>query len=269
MKPYFNLLGIEIHYYSLCILLGIVCAYLIIMKEAKKNNYKEETISDLIFYGIIFGLLGDRIHYVLFNLDYYLLYKEEILKVWHGGLAIHGGIIFGVIFVYLFTKKHKLNFIKLLDIISPGLILAQSIGRWGNFFNQEAYGSSVSYSFLRKLLIPKFIINNMKIDGIYYLPTFYFESILCLIGFIIMLFLRRRKNNKIGEITGFYMIWYSIGRTFIEYMRQDSLMLGPVKVAQLISGIFIIMGMVIIINSKKQPKNDNLYNVDGENEKRF
>ena len=254
MKPYFNLLGIEIHYYSLCILLGIVCAYLIIMKEAKNNKYKEDTISDLIFYGIIFGLLGARIYYVLFNLDYYLIYKEEIIKVWHGGLAIHGGIIFGVIFVYLFTKKHKLYFIKILDILSLGLILAQSIGRWGNFFNQEAYGSSVSYSFLRKLLIPKFIINNMKIDGIYYLPTFYFESILCLIGFIIMIYIKNKKNNKIGYISSFYLIYYSIIRFIIEIFRTDSLMIYKFKTAQIISIIMFIIGIINLIYSKKSNK---------------
>lgn len=254
MKPYFNLLGIEVHYYSLCILLGIVCAYIIIMKEAKKNKYKEDTISDLIFYGIIFGLLGARIHYVLFNLDYYLIYKEEILKVWHGGLAIHGGIIFGVIFIYLFTKKHKLNFIKILDIIAPAVILAQSIGRWGNFFNQEAYGSSVSYNLLRKLLIPKFIINNMKIDGVYYLPTFYFESILCFIGFIIMIYIRNKKNNKVGYISSFYLIYYSVIRFIIEIFRTDSLMIYNFKTAQIISIIMFIIGIINLIYSKKNNK---------------
>ena len=227
MKPYFNLLGIEIHYYSLCILLGIVCAYLIIMKEAKNNKYKEDTISDLIFYGIIFGLLGARIYYVLFNLDYYLIYKEEIIKVWHGGLAIHGGIIFGVIFVYLFIKKHKLNFIKILDILSLGLILAQSIGRWGNFFNQEAYGSSVSYSFLRKLLIPKFII---------------------------MIYIKNKKNNKIGYISSFYLIYYSIIRFIIEIFRTDSLMIYKFKTAQIISIIMFIIGIINLIYSKKSNK---------------
>ena len=225
MKPYFNLLGIEIHYYSLCILLGIVCAYLIIMKEAKNNKYKEDTISDLIFYGIIFGLLGARIYYVLFNLDYYLIYKEEIIKVWHGGLAIHGGIIFGVIFVYLFTKKHKLYFIKILDILSLGLILAQSIGRWGNFFNQEAY-----------------------------LPTFYFESILCLIGFIIMIYIKNKKNNKIGYISSFYLIYYSIIRFIIEIFRTDSLMIYKFKTAQIISIIMFIIGIINLIYSKKSNK---------------
>ena len=111
----------------------------------------------------------------------------DIFKVWEGGLAIHGGLLFGLIFVIYYCKKYKVRTIRILDIIAPALLIAQAVGRWGNFFNQEAYGLSVSKELLEKLLIPKFVVNGMYINNNYYLPTFYIESILCLIGFIIMI----------------------------------------------------------------------------------
>lgn len=249
MNNSFNLFGLSIHFYSLCILLGVILAYIVITREAKKNNINTNFIDNVIFYGLLIGILGARIHYVLFNLDYYLNNLSEIYKVWHGGLAIHGGIIFGSIFVYFYSRKHKVDFIKLLDIIMPGVILAQGIGRWGNFFNKEAYGSLVSKELLEKLLIPKFVINGMYIDGNYYLPTFYIESIFCILGFIIMLLLRRNKKLKIGLITSFYLIWYGLIRLFIEYFRTDSLMIGNLKVAMIISILLILIGIILLVKS--------------------
>lgn len=243
--------SITIHFYSLCILLGVICAYFIITKEAKKQNIKEDIILNILFYGILIGILGARIYYVLFNLDYYLINPGEIIKVWHGGLAIHGGIIAGTIFVYLYSKKKELNFIKLTDIILPGVILAQGIGRWGNFFNQEAYGIEVTSHLLHKLLIPNFVIKGMNINESYYLPTFYIESIFCIIGFIIMLILRNKKV-KTGTLTSFYLIWYGTLRTIIEYFRTDSLMLGNIKMAMVVSIICIILGITLLIKKSKE-----------------
>ena len=151
--------------------------------------------------------------------------------------------------------------LKMLDISVVGVIIAQAIGRWGNFFNQEAHGGAVTRAFLEKFHLPKFIINGMNIDGIYYHPTFLYESLWNVLGFIIMLILRRRKYNKTGEIFGFYLIWYSIGRMFIEQLRTDSLMLGSFKVAQLVSIIMILIGIVIIIFSKRGDMFENKYNV--------
>ena len=161
MNNGFSLFGIDIRYYSLFILIGVIVAYILIMRESKKQNINSIFMDNTIFYGLLFGILGARIHYVLFNLDYYLNNMSEIIKIWHGGLAIHGGIIAGAIFVYYYSRKNKQSFIKLTDIILPGVIIAQAIGRWGNFFNQEAYGMMVSKELLEKLFIPKFIINGM------------------------------------------------------------------------------------------------------------
>lgn len=239
-----------IHFYSLCILLGVVCAYFLITGQAKKKNINEEFILNIIFYGIIIGIIGARTYYVLFNLDYYLNNIVEIFKVWHGGLAIHGGILFGTVFVYLYSKKKNVSFLTLSDIILPGVILAQGIGRWGNFFNQEAYGMAVTRDLLQRLLIPNFVIKGMNINGVYYLPTFYIESIFCIIGFIIMIILRK-KELKEGILTSFYLIWYGILRLFIEYFRTDSLMIGNIKMAMLVSIISIMLGIIILIKKER------------------
>lgn len=242
----FNIGNISIHFYSLCILVGIVFAYIVIMRETKRQEISTDLMFNIIFYGLVLGILGARIYYVIFNLKYYLSNINEIIKIWHGGLAIHGGIIIGLIVVYFYSKKKNIPFFKLTDIIIPGVILAQSFGRWGNFFNQECYGMPVSIETLHKLLVPNFIIKGMYINGHYYLPTFYFESILCILGFIIMLIIRN-KSNKIGLITGFYLIWYGFTRYIIEYYRTDSLMLFNIKIAMAVSVLMIVLGIIIII----------------------
>ena len=172
-------------------------------------------------------------------------------------MAIHGGIIAGLIVLIIYTKKYKVNTLKILDISVVGVIIAQAIGRWGNFFNQEAFGQVTSRKILSSQNIPNFIIDGMYIDGNYYQPTFLYESVWNAIGFIIMLFIRRKKSTKVGELTGFYLIWYSIGRIFIESFRSDSLMLGNIRIAQLISIILIVIGIFIIARSLKKRE---LYN---------
>lgn len=248
---------ISIYWYSVMIALGFLAAMVVCLTEVKRKKLDIEKYSNMVFYTVLFGILGARIYYVLFNLDYYLKMPSEILKVWHGGLAIHGGIIAGILVVYFYTKKYKMNFLKTLDISVVGIIIAQAIGRWGNFFNQEAFGKLTTKAVLIKQRIPNFIIERMYIDGAYYQPTFLYESVWNLIGFIIMLFLRRTKKLKVGYLTGFYLIWYSIGRCFIEYFRSDSLMLGTIKVAQLISLSLIVIGIIVIIKSTKK---NELYN---------
>ncbi len=248
---------ISIYWYSVMIALGFLAAMIVCLTEVKRKKLDIEKYSNMVFYAVLFGILGARIYYVLFNLDYYLKMPSEILKVWHGGLAIHGGIIAGILVAYFYTKKYKMNFLKTLDISVVGVIIAQAIGRWGNFFNQEAFGKLTTKAALIKQKIPNFIIDGMYIDGAYYQPTFLYESVWNLIGFIIMLFLRRTKKLKVGYLTGFYLIWYSIGRGFIEYFRSDSLMLGNIKVAQLISLSLIVIGIIVIIKSTKK---NELYN---------
>ena len=248
----FNIFGFNVYYYSLCILLGVIVAYILITREGKKQGLPKEFISDLIFYTLIIGILGARVYYCVFNLDYYLANPSEILKIYNGGLAIHGGVIAGLIFVYFYTKKKNVSFIKILDIVAPAVIIAQSFGRWGNFFNQEAHGGITTYQNLKNMHIPEFIINGMHIEGKYYYPTFFFESIWCLMGFIILMIARRNKNLRKGFQIGFYFIWYGIGRFFIEALRTDSLMFFGLKIAQIVSLIGIIIGIIIIVTNRNK-----------------
>lgn len=248
----FNIFGFNVYYYSLCILLGVIVAYILITREGKKQGLPKEFISDLIFYTLIIGILGARVYYCVFNLDYYLANPSEILKIYNGGLAIHGGVIAGLIFVYFYTKKKNVSFIKILDIVAPAVIIAQSFGRWGNFFNQEAHGGITTYQNLKNMHIPEFIINGMHIEDKYYYPTFFFESIWCLIGFIILMITRKNKNLRKGFQIGFYFIWYGIGRFFIETLRTDSLMFFGLKIAQIVSLIGIIIGIIIVVTNRNK-----------------
>ena len=247
---------VQIYWYSIFILLGVLSAIFIIYKEMRKQGLPKDVILDMSFYSIVIGIIGARIYYVLFNLDYYLINPIEIIEIYKGGLAIHGGLIVGCAYLIYFTKKNKLDTLKMLDIIVVGLILGQAIGRWGNFFNQEAFGKLTTYKDLQNNHIPEFIIKGMYIEGEYYTPTFLYESISSIIGFIILLIMRKQKKLRKGQLSGFYLIWYSINRFFIESLRTDSLMFGPIKVAQLVSILLIITGIILML---KNIKNQNYY----------
>ncbi len=256
-KDFIRIGSIHIRWYSIILMIAVISAYLIICKEARKKTTKDDLIVNIIFYGLLFGILGARFYYVLFNMNYYMNNPLEIFMTWNGGLAIHGGLLFGLLFLIIYSKKKNINILLLLDIITPGLIIAQAIGRWGNFFNQEAYGRAVSLSFLKKLCLPNFIIQNMYIDGHYREPTFLYESFFSFVGFLIIILLRKKRNIKVGQLTGIYLIWYGIERLVIETFRSDSLMFGNIKIAQLISIIFILTGVFLY---NKNRKKDKFYN---------
>ena len=143
-KIFLDLGIVQIKWYSLFIFIAMLVASILIYREARRKKIDDDTLFNMIFYGIIIGILGARFYYVLFNLNYYLKYPLEILMIWNGGLAIHGGLLAGLLFMAYYSKKHKINILGILDILVVGVIIAQSIGRWGNFFNQEAYGGVIS-----------------------------------------------------------------------------------------------------------------------------
>lgn len=251
---------IQIYWYSIFIFIGMIIACFLIFKEAKKKQIEEDFLINLIFDTIIVGIIGARLYYVIFNLPYYISNPIEILSIWNGGLAIHGGIIAGLIFIYFYCKKHEVNIIDILDIVVVGLIVAQAIGRWGNFFNGEAYGEATTYEALVATGIPKFIINGMYIMGSYREPTFFYESVWCLFGFFGMLIVRKlSKTLKKGQLTGFYLVWYGIARFLIESRRVDALMLGPIKMAQLVSLLFIIVGLLLFFENRNKKEEKYLY----------
>ena len=246
----------HIYCYSVLIATGIIIGLYLLMKEASKQNISKDTIIDIAFYTIIWGIVGARIYYVIFNIKPYLSNPISILYVWEGGLAIYGAIIAGFITLVYQTKKKNIALGKLTDMIVPSLILAQAIGRWGNFFNQEAHGGIVTLEFLKKIHIPNFIIKGMYINGNYYHPTFFYESLWCLLGFILLVIIRRLlKNSKDGTLTFIYLIWYGIGRFFIEGLRTDSLYLGMFRISQIVSIVIIIIGIIgLIYNKRKEAK---------------
>lgn len=241
---------IQIYWYSIFILLGVFIAATIIYHELKKQGITNEQFTDLFFNTVIVGIIGARLYYVIFNLSYYLDNPVEIFEIWNGGLAIHGALIFGTLYVFYFCHKRNLNTLKLLDMLVVGVIIGQAIGRWGNFFNQEAYGPVTTYLALKQEMIPNFIIKGMKILGQYHEPTFYYEFLWNINGFIILMLARHMKKIKVGQLTGIYLLWYSLGRFYIESLRMDSLMLKGFKMAQIVSIILILLGILLIFRNK-------------------
>lgn len=261
MNPIMFTVGkFEFRWYSILILIGAIIAILLACKEAKRFGIKSDFIVNLAFYTIIFGIIGARLYYVLFNFELYKDNIVDVIKVWNGGLAIHGGLLAGTIAAIIYTKKCNVKSLKIIDIAIPGVILAQAIGRWGNFFNSEAHGAVTTLARLKAQHIPSFIIKGMNIGGFYYEPTFFYESLWCFIGFIILIYLRRRKYLKVGMLTWTYLMWYGVGRFLIESRRTDSLMLGGFKVAQLVSIILFIIGLINMIIALRKDKYEDLYN---------
>ncbi|HDD3046200.1 TPA: prolipoprotein diacylglyceryl transferase [Staphylococcus aureus] len=242
----FNFGPLSVRWYGIIIAVGILLGYFVAQRALVKAGLHKDTLVDIIFYSALFGFIAARIYFVIFQWPYYAENPGEIIKIWHGGIAIHGGLIGGFIAGVIVCKVKNLNPFQIGDIVAPSIILAQGIGRWGNFMNHEAHGGPVSRAFLEQLHLPNFIIENMYINGQYYHPTFLYESIWDVAGFIILVNIR--KHLKLGETFFLYLTWYSFGRFFIEGLRTDSLMLtSNIRVAQLVSILLILISISLII----------------------
>jgi len=256
----FELGNYEFRYYTLLVIVAVGLGIYLIQRESKRFSVKNDFIFNMLFWAIIFGILGARLYYVIFSWEYFSQNLLEIFQMWHGGLAIHGALIGGLLTIFFYCKKYKARMIRYLDYIVVGLLIGQAIGRWGNFFNSEAYGGATTLERLSSQLIPNFVIEGMKIDGIYYVPTFYYEFLACFILFIALVIIRRSKYTKVGSMTGLYLMGYGAIRFFIEMSRTDALMLGGLKVAYIVSIImFIVGGFILMINARKS-KFEDLYN---------
>lgn len=250
----FNILGFPIRWYGLLITSGILIGIAIAYINSNFLNLSFDKFLDYVLISLPIGIIGARLYYVLFNLSYYKENLGEIVNIRQGGLAIHGGIIFGVIAAYVYSRHQNENLLTYLDLAAPSIIIAQAIGRWGNFFNQEAHGGEVTYDFIKKF--PTFIQKGMFIEGKYYHPTFLYESIWNLIIFLILMFIVRYIITKKGNIFFTYVGLYSLGRFFIEGLRTDSLMLGPLRAAQIVSLTGILLSLIYILF---MPTKDNQY----------
>jgi len=254
-RVFISIGNINIYWYSVLIVVSIVIGMYFSLKEAVKNGLGKEFLYDLIFYLIPIAIIGARVYYVTFNFS---LFQDDILsifRVWEGGLAIYGSVIASLLFIIFYCKKKNKDVLLTVDTLVPYLILGQSIGRWGNFINQEAHGAVTSLEYLESMHIPSFIIEGMYINGEYYIPTFLFESLWCLLGFIVLLIIRKKnKYNNKGLLVFTYFVWYGIGRFFIEGLRTDSLYLGIFRVSQIVSIILILIGIIGIIYSVRRNK---------------
>ncbi len=243
----FRIFNYPVYYYGIilafAIFTGVYTAYLIYKKYY--GDSKAEYIIDFSPFIILIGILGARLYYCLVNFSYYSLHPVEILNVREGGLSIHGMIIIGIISLYCFAGIYKMSFLKLADVFLCGTALGQSIGRWGNFFNSEAFGMPTNLPW--KLYIPHSHRPLEFIKYEYFHPAFLYESILDLLIFIILVLLFKKLSEKPGTLACIYLILYSLARILIEHCRVDSVLdIGGVPVAQIMSVLIIIFASVFL-----------------------
>lgn len=242
--------GLSIRWYGVLMSIALIIGTALAQRQAKKRQLNPELMLDLVFWLALGALPAARLYYVLFSWDRYAAGPWwRVFAIWEGGIAIHGAIIGGTLAIAIFARLNKVPFWQLTDCVAPSLILGQAIGRWGNFFNSEAFGGPTDLPW--KLFIPVERRPLEFIDEAYYHPTFLYESLWNLAVF--WLLLRLFPRTRPGVVTAAYMIAYSLGRVWIEGLRTDSLMLGPLRIAQVISLVAIAMGVALLVWQSRRP----------------
>ena len=264
-----TIFGFDIAYYGIIIGLGILAGLLIAVAEAKRSGQNPEVYYDLVIYAVIFSIIGARLYYVIFSWDMYKDDLKSILNIRQGGLAIYGGVIAAIITVFVFAKVRKLSPYLIFDTAGLGLVAGQMIGRWGNFFNREAFGEYTD-SFLAMRLpedavrqsdITELMRQNMEtIKGVNYIqvhPTYLYESLWCLMVLVIMLLYRKHKKFD-GEVFLVYLLGYGLGRVWIEGLRTDQLLLPKIglPVSQMLAGVIVIVSLVLILYNRRKCKKE-------------
>lgn len=255
-----NIAGISIAYYGIVIAFAMVCGYLLAAWQAKRTGQDLELYLDLALWAIVFAVMGARIYYVVFSFGYYREHPAEILNLRGGGLAIYGGVIGGVLTTFVFAKIRKQSFLQLADTACAGLLIGQIIGRWGNFFNREAFGDYTDNLFAMQIpkadvrasdLTDSLLSHLMQVGGIEYIqvhPTFLYES-LWNIGVLAVILLFTRKKQYHGQLFLMYLLGYGLGRVWIEGLRTDQLLLPgtSIAVSQLLSGILVLFAAAVLL----------------------
>ena len=271
----FTVFGIEIAYYGVIIALGMLAGALVAYREAKKTGQKVDDYIDFTLYTLIAAIIGARIYYVIFEWDYYSAHPLEIFNLRAGGLAIYGGVMASALTLFIFTKVKKLKFWLMADTAVQGLIIGQIIGRWGNFFNREAFGGYTDSLFAMQLpvseakgITQELIEHLVTIDGVSYVqvhPTFLYEGTWNLLLFIgICLYKGHKKFD--GEIFAIYLMGYGVGRFIIEGLRTDQLVikaLGGIAASQVLSIILIVLAVAFVIYNRVQLKKRTPVTKDG------
>ncbi len=256
----FNLFGIDVYWYGIFIALAFFIGLEVAVFNAKRTGFDSEIFYDYIPIGMISAIIGARLYYVIFSFDYYKNHLNEIFSLRDGGLGIYGGIILAAISMFIYCRVKKLNFFNVCDLAVPGLVIGQAIGRWGNFFNKEAFGGYTDNILAMRLRtdVAAFVPNGMEVltfngaDYIQVHPTFLYESIGCTIIFIIlMLYLPKKKFE--GHILFLYIVMYAFIRFFIESLRQDQLLFMNIPISMLVSlaGFVVAFGLIIMNLRKK------------------
>lgn len=250
----FELFGFEIYWYGVIISAAMAIAVILAYIFAKRFNIKQETIIDCALFGIIAAIFGARLYYMVFEYGLTREMLSNFFQIRDGGLAIYGGVIFGVIAVVCVALIEKISIWRILDYLAPFLVLGQAIGRWGNFVNQEAFGTNTDLPWAMISDYTRRFITNLSQTGVNselpVHPTFLYESLGCLVIFIV-LFMLLKRTHKRGNILAGYMIGYGLLRTLIEGIRTDSLMFGDVRISQLVSIFMLVAGIFVVIYNNK------------------
>ena len=240
--PYSRTIVGNLPWYSVLVVTGIALAVWLAAAEEKRLGLPQDTAVDLALAVVPFGIVGARLYYVLMSWEMFAKHPVSVFYVWQGGLAIYGGVIGGAIGAWLCAKKKKIRFALVADLIAPGLLLAQAIGQWGNYFNMEAYGPVITDARLQFFPLAVWIPSN----GNWHAATFFYESVWNLIGFA-ALWKIRRKQQTAGNVFAWYLLIYGAGRFIIEQLRQDSLYLGTMRVSQWLSLALCIAAALVLV----------------------
>ncbi|UOQ45843.1 prolipoprotein diacylglyceryl transferase [Halobacillus salinarum] len=263
-RVFLHLGPLNIYWYGVIIATGAFLGLLIATRESERLGISKDYLIDIVVYAIPISIICARIYYVIFEWDRYTGGPWwDVFAIWEGGIAIHGALIGATLTALIYTRVKKISFWQMVDIAAPSILLGQGIGRWGNFMNQEAHGGPVSESFYNNFMqyLPDFINQQMCIEGTVYHPTFLYESLWDLLGVVLLLILRHKFNPRRGEVFLSYLIYYSIGRYFIEGMRTDSLyLIGHIRMAQLISIILVIAALAVMFYRRKTGMANKYYN---------